>query len=105
VAVVGGGISGLAAALRLAEARAAGRPLEQHLFEAAPRLGGVILSDSAEGCVVEAGPGSFLTEKPQALDLARQLGIAGDIIGSNDRAQWFKSSNHSINRSFNPLRR
>ncbi len=87
VAVVGGGISGLAATFDLAMARAAGQPIEEHLFEGSARLGGVIYTDRAEGCVVEAGPDSFLTEKPQAFELAKELGIAADVIGSNDSAR------------------
>lgn len=84
VAVIGGGITGLAAAHRLATAGVAGRPVEAHLFDARSRLGGVIYTDQVDGCLVEAGPDSFLTEKPQALDLARELGLAGDVIGSDD---------------------
>src|SRR3990172_61635 len=84
VAVIGGGISGLSAALHLARERNAGRPIEEYLFEALPRLGGVIYSDRVDNCVVEAGPDSFLTEKPQALDMARDLDLGGDVIGSND---------------------
>ncbi len=87
MAVVGGGISGLAAALELASARAAGRLVEPHLFESGGRLGGVIYTDRVEGCLIEAGPDSFLTEKPQALELAAELGLAGDVIGSNDAAR------------------
>ena len=87
VAVVGGGISGLAAAFDLAVARAAGQPVEEHLFESSARLGGVICTERAEGCLVEAGPDSFLTEKPQAFELATELGIAADIMGSNDSAR------------------
>jgi len=85
IAIVGGGITGLAAAHRLATARSSSAAVEQVLFEASNRLGGVIYSDRVDGCVVETGPDSFLTEKPQTLDLARELGIAGDVIGSNDR--------------------
>lgn len=84
VAVIGGGISGLAAAYHLAKARAAGQPIEEHLFEAQPRLGGVIYTDHVDGCLIEAGPDSFLTEKPQTFQLARELGLAGDVIGSDD---------------------
>lgn len=84
VAVVGGGISGLAAAYTLASARAAGRPLEVDLFESSARLGGVICTDRADGCLIEAGPDSFLTEKPQALELAAELALSSDVIGSND---------------------
>jgi len=41
-------------------------------------------SDRVEGCLVEAGPDSFLTEKPWALSLCKDLGIADQLIGSND---------------------
>ena len=41
-------------------------------------------SDRVEGCLVEAGPDSFLTEKPWAATLCKELGIADQLIGSND---------------------
>lgn len=85
VAVVGGGISGLAAAHALARARKDGAPIEEFLIEASPRLGGVIQSEQVEGCVVEAGPDSFLAEKPEAAALARELGLGSLLVGSNDR--------------------
>lgn len=84
IVVVGGGISGLTAAFTLARARRDGAPVEEHLVEAAPRLGGVIQSERVEGCVVEAGPDSFLTEKPEAAALARELGLGDLLAGSND---------------------
>jgi protoporphyrinogen/coproporphyrinogen III oxidase len=85
VVVVGGGISGLAAAYTLARARRDGKPVEEILIESAPRLGGVIQSEQVEGCVVEAGPDSFLAEKPEAAALARDLGLGDLLVGSNDR--------------------
>jgi protoporphyrinogen/coproporphyrinogen III oxidase len=84
IAVLGGGISGLAAAYQLAKARRAGDPIQEFLIEASPRLGGVILTERAEGFLMEAGPDSFLTEKPQAAALCRELGLADSLIGSND---------------------
>lgn len=84
IAIVGGGISGLAAAFYLAKARQQGAPTEEYLFEASNRLGGVIHTERIDGCVVEAGPDSFLTEKPDAFQLAKELGIAEHVIGSND---------------------
>jgi protoporphyrinogen/coproporphyrinogen III oxidase len=84
VAVVGGGIAGLSAAYTLAKARREGAPVEGILLEASDRLGGVIQSEQVEGCVVEAGPDSFLTEKPEAAALARELGLGGLLTGSND---------------------
>ena len=85
VAVLGGGIAGLAAAYTLARARQAGAPAEELLIEARDRLGGVIRTERFEGFVIEAGPDSFLAEKPEAAALARELGLGDSLIGSNDR--------------------
>lgn len=84
VAIVGGGISGLAAAYALEEERRAGAELEYVLYESSSRLGGVLRTEHINGCVVEAGPDSFITEKPWAADLCRSLGIGDQLIGSND---------------------
>jgi oxygen-dependent protoporphyrinogen oxidase len=84
IAIIGGGIAGLSAAWTLEKARRAGEPLEYDLYEAAGRLGGVISSESVDGCVVEGGPDSFLTEKPAAAALCRELGIADQLLPSND---------------------
>ena len=84
IAIVGGGISGLSAAFQLEKARAAGVEVEYRLFESAQRLGGSLYSDWVEDCLVEAGPDSFLTEKPWAVMLCKELGIADQLIGSND---------------------
>ncbi len=78
-AIIGGGIAGLAAAYEL-EIQSA----DYELFEAAPRLGGVLSSQIFEGTVIEHGPDSFLTEKPAALELCRELGLGSDLIPSND---------------------
>jgi oxygen-dependent protoporphyrinogen oxidase len=87
VAVIGGGISGLAAAYTLARARQAGAPIEEMLIEASPCLGGVVRTETVEGFVIEAGPDSFLAEKPQAAAMARELGLGTDLMGSNDHAR------------------
>jgi oxygen-dependent protoporphyrinogen oxidase len=84
IAIVGGGISGLAAAFALEERRRAGDSLEYAVYESGPRFGGVLATDQVDGCLVEAGPDSFLTEKPWAADLCRRLGIEDQLIGSND---------------------
>ena len=84
--VVGGGLSGLAAAHRVVElARERGRPLELTLLEGADRLGGTIQTERREGFLVECGPDSFLTEKPWALALCRRLGVENRLIGTEDR--------------------
>ena len=84
IAIIGGGISGLAAAFELEEQRRAGVELEYTLYESSPRLGGVLRSEKIDGCVIEAGPDSFVTEKPWASDLCHRLGIGDQLIGSND---------------------
>jgi oxygen-dependent protoporphyrinogen oxidase len=64
IAIVGGGISGLAAAFALEERRQAGESMEFVIYEAGPQFGGVLVTEQVDGCLVEAGPESFLTEKP-----------------------------------------
>jgi oxygen-dependent protoporphyrinogen oxidase len=84
ILIVGGGIAGLTAAYRLGQARRRGLPVDELLLEAGDRLGGVIRTDQAEGCVIEAGPDSFLREKPAAAALVRELGLGDSLMGSND---------------------
>ncbi len=84
IAIIGGGISGLSAAFHLEQQRQSGAALEYVLFERASRLGGSLRTERADGCLIEAGPDSFLTEKPWAADLCRELGIGDQLIGSND---------------------
>jgi protoporphyrinogen/coproporphyrinogen III oxidase len=84
IAIIGGGISGLSAAFLLERKRSAGMPVEYVLFEQSPQCGGVILTENVDECIVEAGPDSFLTEKPWASELCEELGIADQLIGSND---------------------
>jgi oxygen-dependent protoporphyrinogen oxidase len=79
VAIVGGGISGLSTAYYLAQAGIAAT-----LIESRPRLGGVIQSELLQGCVIEGGPDSFLSVKPAAMELIRELDLAGEVIDSND---------------------
>lgn len=84
IAIIGGGIAGLAAAYELELARRSGEPVEYSLFEAGNRFGGVIASDVVDGSVIEQGPDSFLTEKPAAAQLCRELGLEKDLLPSND---------------------
>jgi len=91
VAVIGGGISGLAAAHRLLEAApGVGARVALTLVEAGDRLGGVIATERQDGYLIEAGPDSFLTEKPWALALCARLGVAGGVIGTRpDRRRTY----------------
>jgi oxygen-dependent protoporphyrinogen oxidase len=84
IAIIGGGISGLSAAYALEKKRRAGVEVEYSLYESSTRLGGVLLTDHGDGCIIEAGPDSFLTEKPWASDLCTELGLGDQLIGSND---------------------
>jgi oxygen-dependent protoporphyrinogen oxidase len=87
IAIIGGGIAGLAAAYELEKARRAGAAVEYTLFEERPRLGGSLASEVVGGAVLERGPDSFLTEKPAAAELCRELGLGGELIPSNDAAR------------------
>jgi oxygen-dependent protoporphyrinogen oxidase len=84
IIVVGGGISGLAAAHRLTElSRERNFPFEIVLLEASQRLGGSIATERVGEFLVEAGPDSFITEKPWALRLCERLGIASRLISTS----------------------
>ncbi|WP_324669332.1 protoporphyrinogen oxidase [Geochorda subterranea] len=89
VAVVGGGMTGLAAAWRLVRAaRAQGLPVELHVLEADVRWGGKVrtlrldggVDPSLAGALVEAGPDAIYTPKPWAVELARELGLGDRIV-------------------------
>ena len=84
IAIIGGGVSGLSAANALEKYRKKGAEVDYVLFEASSRLGGVIATEHVDGFVIEAGPDSFLTEKPWASDLCRELGLGDQLIPSND---------------------
>lgn len=77
VAIVGGGITGLAAAYELAV-----RGVPFQLFEASPRLGGLILTERVNGFTIEAGPDSVLAQKPAAVQLCEALGLGPRLIAS-----------------------
>jgi oxygen-dependent protoporphyrinogen oxidase len=84
IAIIGGGIAGLAAAFELEKARKAGAAVEYTLFEARERLGGCLASEIVDGAVLERGPDSFLTEKPAGAELCRELGLGAELTPSND---------------------
>ncbi|EKP94049.1 protoporphyrinogen oxidase [Thermaerobacter subterraneus] len=87
VAVVGGGIAGLAAALRLLElARGHGVALEVVLIEAGERLGGKVQTERAGSFVIEQGPDSLVASKPHGIQLARRLGLGEDLVGPGPAA-------------------
>lgn len=81
VVVVGGGITGLAAAHRLVElGRERGIPLDLVLVEARPRVGGTIATERVDRYLIEAGADAFLTEKPWGVSLCDRLGLTPRLI-------------------------
>jgi oxygen-dependent protoporphyrinogen oxidase len=77
----------MAAAFELEKARATGAAVTYTLFEARGRLGGCLSSEIVDGAVLECGPDSFLTEKPAAAELCRELGLGDELLPSNDAAR------------------
>lgn len=78
IVIIGGGMTGLAAAHELT----ARGVRAFRLLEADGRLGGKIVTEHAHGFLVEGGPDSFITFKPAALELCRELGIADRLQGT-----------------------
>jgi oxygen-dependent protoporphyrinogen oxidase len=76
-AVIGGGISGLAAAYELQR-----RGHSVRVFEAGARAGGVIATERFDGWVIDGGPDSLLVQKPAAVALCRELGIADRLVST-----------------------
>ncbi|MBG9944286.1 protoporphyrinogen oxidase [Brevibacillus formosus] len=81
ITIIGGGITGLAAAFYLQkEIEAKGLPIRFQLLEEQGRLGGKIKTWRHEGFVIEQGPDSFLERKTSAAELAVDLGLANDLV-------------------------
>ncbi len=76
--VLGGGLSGLAAAHRLESLLP---EVEITLIERSERVGGALLTEQAGGFVIEGGPDSFLSRKERGVGLCEELGIAGELVG------------------------
>ena len=82
VAVIGGGITGLAAAHRLVSQSGT---VQVVLLEASRRLGGIIRTEAADGYLMELGPDSFITNKPAALQLCDAVGFSDQLIPTDAR--------------------
>ncbi len=81
IVVIGGGITGLAAAHRVLELNPS---IKVTVLEASARLGGTIHTEYRDGFLLERGPDSFISEKPEALALAKRLGLESQIIQTNE---------------------
>ncbi len=85
IVIVGGGIAGLSAAFHLHEqAAGAGVPLTCTLIEAGGDWGGKIVTHRVGDLTIEAGPDSFLSQKPWGLELCQKLGLSGRLINTNE---------------------
>jgi len=81
IVIIGGGISGLAAAHRVLELNQAAQVT---ILEASDRLGGTLQTEHRDGFLIERGPDSFISEKPHAIALAKRLGIESQLIQTNE---------------------
>jgi protoporphyrinogen/coproporphyrinogen III oxidase len=84
VAIVGGGVAGVAAAYEFARLARDGAAVQVVLFEAATRLGGIVETVREGEFVIECGPDGWVTEKPWARELAEELGLGDEVIASKD---------------------
>ena len=82
IAIIGGGISGLAAAHRAKEIDPSA---EVTLFEASNRVGGVLQTERRDNWLIERSADMFTTREPWALDLCRRIGIADELIETDAR--------------------
>ncbi len=84
IIIIGGGITGLAAAHRLGElSKATATEFDVTILEASSRLGGTIHTEHRDDFVLEHGPDSFISEKPEAVELVKRLGLESHLIETN----------------------
>ncbi|MBL9125154.1 MAG: protoporphyrinogen oxidase [Planctomycetaceae bacterium] len=81
VAIVGGGITGLAAACELRELAPRA---EIRLFEAQPRLGGVLQTERRGGYLLEQSADNFITDLPWGVDFCQRLGLAAELLPTTE---------------------
>lgn len=88
VAVVGGGIAGLAAAWELS--RRAGDAVRVGVFEGSPRVGGKLRVSEVAGVPVDEGAESMLARRPEGVELVHEVGAAGDLVapGTMSASIW-----------------
>jgi len=83
IIIVGGGISGLAAAWRIQQSlQKSGQPFDLQLLESSPRTGGALQSVARDGFLLEMGSDCFISEKPRGVGLCKELGLGTDLIGT-----------------------
>lgn len=82
LAIIGGGISGLAAAHRLRELQP---DAQISLYESRPRLGGVIETTRRDGFLIESAADNFITTNPAAVQLCKRLGLEDELLPTNSQ--------------------
>ncbi len=103
--IIGGGIAGLATAFSLVEQAARSQPaLSCTVLEASSRCGGKILTHRVGDLVIDAGPDSFLSQKPAGLELCEKLGLADQVINTNETPKkasvFFRGRLHELPEGF-----
>ncbi|WP_259407263.1 protoporphyrinogen oxidase, partial [Bacillus safensis] len=94
--IIGGGITGLAAAFYLEkEVEEKGLPIQISLIEASPRLGGKIQTLYKDGYIIERGPDSFLERKVSGPQLAKDVGLADQLV-NNETGQAYVLVNETL---------
>ena len=83
IIIIGGGIAGLAAAYQIQRKISEGANLECILLEGSDQFGGKISTEKSDGFVIERGPDSFISQKPAAMQLCKQLGLEDRLTGTN----------------------
>jgi oxygen-dependent protoporphyrinogen oxidase len=85
ITIIGGGITGLATAFYLQQkSQKTGIPIDYTLIESTARFGGKIITEKLDDFVVEGGPDSFVTMKPWATQLCKELHLENELIPTND---------------------
>ncbi|MGH3155256.1 MAG: FAD-dependent oxidoreductase, partial [Streptosporangiaceae bacterium] len=93
VAVIGGGIAGLAAAYFLRESA-----VTVTVFEGSPRLGGKLAVSDVAGIAVDAGAEALLTRRPEGTELIRAVGLGGQLVPAGTTAAriWSRGTFHEL---------
>jgi len=83
IVIIGGGIAGLAAAYHIHEEISKSTPVACTLLESSEKFGGKISTMRFDGFIVERGPDSFISQKPQAIELCKKLGLEDRLTGTS----------------------
>jgi oxygen-dependent protoporphyrinogen oxidase len=85
VLIVGAGVAGLTAAIRMEDAVRSGAIQSYFIADAADQVGGVIRTVEEDGYLLESGPDMFFAEKPEVTEMAGRLGLGRELIHTNPK--------------------